>query len=194
MFSAEFIQAAVDAGQFEFGESKVQEALPKISCFSGDKAVRWHFIGHLQTNKASKITGKFSLIHSVDSYRIAEKISFYSAGQNIIQDILVELNIAGEEAKTGLAVEQAREVIEKIVSLPALKVTGIMAMAPHFNDPEKARPYFRKAAALFAEWKNDYALQTLSMGMSNDFEVALQEGATMVRIGTAIFGGRNYDG
>ena len=193
-FSTELIRAALDAGQFEFGESKVQEALPKIDCFEGDERIRWHFIGHLQTNKSSKITGKFSLIQSADSFRIAEKISGYSLEKNIVQEILVELNPSDEEAKTGIRLDAAEGIIESIARLEGVKIAGLMAMAPYSEDPENARPYFRKAAALFAKLKNGCSMKTLSMGMSNDFEIALQEGATMVRVGTAIFGGRNYGG
>lgn len=194
-FSSDFIKAAVESGQRDFGESKIQEALPKIELLGGvESGINWHFIGHLQTNKAAKAAGSFSVIQSVDSLKIAEKISNNCVEKKIVQEILVELNPAGDSAKKGIFLSDAELLIEKIAALPGIRMAGLMAMAPYSENPEEARPYFRKAAEMFVKLKNVYTIRVLSMGMSNDFEIALQEGANMVRVGTAIFGGRNYGG
>lgn len=194
-FPVEFIKAAIEAGHRDFGESKIQEALPKIENIGGiETGINWHFIGHLQTNKASKAAGRFSLIQSVDSLKIAEKISDYCSERKTVQEVLVELNPAGDSAKTGILLSGAEHETAAMAVLPGIKIAGIMAMAPYAENAEEARPYFRQAASMFMKLKDQYGMNVLSMGMSNDFEIALQEGANMVRVGTAIFGGRNYGG
>jgi pyridoxal phosphate enzyme (YggS family) len=188
------IQAAVDCGQLQFGENYIQEARDKIPHLAGN--LSWHFIGHLQTNKAGIAAALFDVIETVDSLKLAIALNNHLTALQKILPILIQINIAGEHRKSGLPLAEAENLLREIQKLPMLRPTGLMAMPPFFPDPEKARPYFkqlREAAGLLAA-ENLFAPQSrpeLSMGMSGDFEVAIEEGATIIRIGTALFGRRH---
>jgi PLP dependent protein len=195
-FPPEAVREAIRCGLTEFGESKIQEAADKIpginSEFSG---IKWHDIGHLQGNKINKAVGLFNCIQSVDSLKLAEKISSACAAGNIEIEILLELKVSTEPAKTGFPESGITAAAEKICVLPGLKLKGLMAMAPASAEKEDARPYFKKAREIFEGLKKSLpgaAFDTLSMGMTDDYTVAVEEGSTMVRIGTGIFGRRNY--
>jgi pyridoxal phosphate enzyme (YggS family) len=196
-FDTTTIAAAIEAGLSEFGESKIQEAEQKIYLINGMyKFIKWHFIGHLQSNKAVKAIKLFQCVQAVDSLRLAEKLSSsVSAGSAV--EALLEVKVSDEDAKFGILPEKAAAIIEGIKQLPGISITGLMTMAPYSDNPEDARPYFKKAKTLFDELKRNSAgtnvtMETLSMGMSGDYIVAMQEGATMVRIGSGIFGKRQY--
>ncbi|MBN1622206.1 MAG: YggS family pyridoxal phosphate-dependent enzyme [Endomicrobiales bacterium] len=189
----ERVKEAIQSGIDEIGENKVQEAQSKIGDLPA--AVKKHFIGHLQTNKAKKAVELFDVIQSVDSLRLAQEINKSAAKINKIQDCLLEIKVSEEETKFGLSEEEAVSFLSKIEDLKNLRVLGIMAMAPYFDDKESYRPYFKKAKEIFNKIRENSKaadFNILSMGMSNDFEVAIEEGSNMVRIGTAIFGARNY--
>ncbi|MDD5594804.1 MAG: YggS family pyridoxal phosphate-dependent enzyme, partial [Candidatus Omnitrophica bacterium] len=190
----EQIKEVVDAGITDIGENKVQEALIKYSSVLGTPyavRIKWHLIGHLQTNKARDAVKIFDLIHSVDSPRLAREIDKQAAKINKVQDILIEVKTSPEEAKSGLKPEEATEVIKEISALKNIKIQGLMTIAPLVDNSEKARPYFSQLKELLdninAAHTTPQALQTLSMGMTDDFEIALEEGANMLRIGRAIF-------
>jgi hypothetical protein len=189
-FSTGDVLAAVEAGLREFGESKIQEAQEKVPAVNSAAAgVKWHFIGHLQTNKAGKAASLFDCIQSVDSLRLAQKVSDSLQGRAV--DVLVEVKVSGEDAKFGINPDEAAGLIEGMNRLQGIRVKGLMTMAPYSENPEDARPYFREARKLFDSLKKaGYGMEVLSMGMSGDYEAAIQEGSTMVRIGTAIFGKR----
>jgi pyridoxal phosphate enzyme (YggS family) len=180
----ERVEQALDAGLDVFGESKVQEARAKIPLVAG--RARWHMIGHLQTNKARDAVALFELIHSVDSVKLAGAINEAAERAGKRQPILLEINVSGERSKFGFPPAQFSAALEQINLFSRLEVQGLMAIAPYSDDPQKARPYFRKLRELAEE----FSLPQLSMGMTGDFEVAIEEGATMARIGTAIFGER----
>jgi pyridoxal phosphate enzyme (YggS family) len=183
-FPAEAVIAAYRAGQQEFGENRVQEAEPKIAAVAAaGLQPRWHLIGHLQTNKVRKAVQNFAIIESVDSLPLAEAIARRAPRR---MPVLVEVNVAAEPAKTGLALEQAEGAVAAMRALEKLEVRGLMTVAPLVADAEEVRPVFRQLADLARRLE----LPELSMGMSGDFEVAIEEGATIVRIGTAIFGHR----
>lgn len=188
------LQEAYDAGVRDFGENKVQELMDKQPQLPDD--IRWHMIGHLQRNKVKYIIGKVAMIHSVDSLRLAEEISRESKRQGVETDILIEVNIAGEESKYGISSMEAPELIEKIAKLPGIHVRGLMTIAPYTEVPEKNRPYFDKLTQLSVDitGKNidNVSMNVLSMGMTGDYSVALEEGATCIRVGTGIFGERVY--
>ncbi len=197
----EAVQALIEAGARDFGENRVEEAQPKISTISGEISLKWHMIGHLQSRKAGPAAQSFNLIHSVDRIKIANRLNSAAAERDESLPVLLQYNVSGEEAKSGWAAqdetrwESLLADVGNILALPHLKVTGLMTMAPYSLDPEDARPVFVKLRRLrdflghnfpSVDWK------TLSMGMSADFEVAVQEGATLVRVGTAVLGPRNY--
>jgi pyridoxal phosphate enzyme (YggS family) len=190
----ERILPAIDAGLHFFGENYIQEAVEKIESIADDK-VSWHFIGHLQSNKAKYVVRYFELIHSVDSLKLAKEINKQAKKINKIQGILVQVNISMEPTKSGVTIEETLSLIKSISQFENLSVKGLMTMPPYFNSPEKARPYFKA----LAELKNkiitksipNITMDELSMGMTGDFEAAICEGATLVRIGTAIFGERS---
>ena len=188
------LEAVYQAGVREFGENKVQELTEKQAAMHPD--IHWHMIGHLQRNKVKYIVGRVALIHSVDSLRLAEEISRLAVLRQVTQDILVEVNIAQEESKFGIAKEEAVSLVESIAKLPGLRVLGLMTIAPFVDDPEENRLYFRKMKELSVDitHKNidNVCMDILSMGMTGDYMVAIEEGATMVRVGTGIFGERNY--
>ena len=178
------IMEAYECGERNFGESRVQELLPKYEALPKD--IRWHFIGHLQTNKVKYVVGKACLIHSVDSIHLAEAINEKAKKENLVQDILLEVNISGEESKYGLTIEQIPDIIKEIKSFKNIRFKGFMTMAPLFAPEDEIRAIFKTAHTLFEEYKKDGA-EILSMGMSKDFEIAIEEGATHVRVGSAIF-------
>ena len=191
--SAENIQQAIAAGVTMLGENYVQEARNKIARIG--KQVEWHFIGHLQSNKARYAVDLFSMIHSVDRLSLAEELDQAANKHGKIVPILIQVNISGEESKSGINPQETLQLLKRIAGLQHLSIQGLMTMPPWFEDPEDARPYFialRKLRdKLSREKMPGIALQELSMGMSGDFEVAIEEGATLVRIGTAIFGPRS---
>ena len=196
----ETIQKAIEAGVTILGESYIQEARAKINAASLPPAsASWHFIGHLQTNKAGYAVRLFDLIHSVDSLKLAHALNREAGKINKIQAVLIQVNIAEESTKSGIETQEARKLIAEIGTLSNLKVKGLMTMPPYFNNPEKARPYFDDLRLLSDEIQKNIcadlvpniSMGELSMGMSGDFEVAIAAGATLVRIGTAIFGERN---
>jgi len=186
----ETVRAAAALGLRIFGESKIQEARVKIPESGG--GLRWDLIGHLQSNKARDAVRLFDLIHSVDSLRLAEVLEKEASAAGKTQRVLLEVNVSGEKSKFGIAPEELETVLKSVNALPHLAVEGLMTMAPFAEDPEKARPYFHRLRELRDRTGRASAipLPQLSMGMSGDFEIAIEEGATLVRIGTAIFGER----
>jgi len=182
---AEAVVEAYDAGLRDFGENRVQEAVEKIDAVERlGVSPRWHLIGHLQRNKVRLAAGRFGIIHSVDSVRLAGEIS-RKYGSHV--SVLLEVNITQDASKFGFAPEEVASALDEIAVLPHLDVRGLMTIAPLTDDPEATRPTFRHLRAL----RDELALPELSMGMSNDYEIAIEEGATMVRVGTAIFGSRD---
>ncbi len=188
------INHAIDSGVKVIGENRVQEFLSKYEQYS---PVNMHFIGHLQTNKVKDIIDKVSLIHSVDSYRLAEEISRQAVKRNISVDVLLEINIGNEQSKSGFSFDEAVFAVEKIAKLDGISVKGLMAIPPICENSEENRTYFAKMKKLFIDIGlkkiDNSSMDILSMGMSDDYEVAIEEGATMVRLGTALFGRRNYN-
>lgn len=194
--TASEINEAIVAGATDIGENRVQELLEKYEAVS---PVRWHLIGHLQTNKVKQVIGKVVMIHSVDSLKLAREIDKRAAAAGITMDVLIEINSAMEETKSGIAASDLRQLVTEITQeCSNLRVCGIMCIPPIAADPEDSRPYFREAAELFEDMKSwelpeeRFEPRELSMGMSGDFEVAIEEGATIVRVGSSIFGPRNY--
>jgi PLP dependent protein len=190
---AAVVKEAIAAGVTNLGENYIQEAREKINALAMSN-VNWHFIGHLQSNKAKYAIRLFDLIHSVDSLKLAQELNKYAQKNGKIQSILVQVNVAREESKSGIYVENTIELLKSIGRLENIAVKGLMTMPPYFNEPEKARPFFADLRKLRdhikAEGIPNIAMEELSMGMTGDFEAAIDEGATMVRIGTAIFGER----
>ena len=191
---AEAVEEAARAGQRLFGENYVQEFTAKAR--EVREPVEWHFIGHLQSNKVKYLAGLATCIHSVDRLSLAEEIDRQWAKLDEVCDILVQVNIAGEETKSGTSAAELTDLVAAMATLPHVRVRGLMTMPPFFDDPEEARPYFRElrrlADAVAAENIPGISMTELSMGMSGDFEAAVEEGATLVRIGTAVFGERVY--
>ncbi len=187
------IESIFEAGQTAFGENRVQEAVAKIDAFP--REAEWHFIGHLQRNKAKAIVGRVALIHSVDSVRLIRELEKQAARLDIVQRVLIELNVTGEEAKTGAEPEELDTLIKGLADAPHLKAQGLMTMAPYNTDPEAARPPFARLREILSNIPASQAFDPrhLSMGMSGDFEVAIEEGATLVRIGTVLMGERPGD-
>ena len=190
----EMIEEAMEAGARVFGENKVQELCDKYEQLPKD--LHWHLIGHLQRNKVKYIVDKAALIHSVDSLRLAQQISQEAQKKGVESDILIEVNVAEEESKFGLSTEEVIQMVEEISKLPSVHIKGLMTVAPFTDNPEENRPYFRnlKQLAVDIAEKNidNVTMSVLSMGMTGDYEVAIEEGATMVRVGTGIFGARIY--
>lgn len=188
------LRIAYEEGSRDFGENKVQELVSKIDEMPSD--VKWHLIGHLQRNKVKYIAGKVAMIHSVDSYRLAEEINVQAKKNSCVIPILIEINIAGEDTKFGIKPEKAEELIREISELENVKVSGLMTIAPNVANPEENRAYFKAMKDLFVDisTKNidNVEMKVLSMGMTNDYTVAVEEGATMIRVGTGIFGARDY--
>ncbi len=185
---------AYEAGIRYFGENKVQEGIKKIEALSNYKDIHWHMIGHLQTNKAKYAVKYYEMIHSVDREPLVDEIEKRAEKIGKIQDVLIEVNIGKEESKHGVYPENLKDLFEYVLKKEHIKVHGLMCIPPYFEDKEKVRPYFRKLRELKEELEMSFNvnLSHLSMGMSHDFDVAIEEGATIVRIGSAIFGERNY--
>lgn len=190
----EMIQEAYQLGKREFGENKAQELKEKHALLPGD--IKWHFIGHLQTNKVKYVVGRAYLIHSVDSLRLAEAIEQESAKRDVVSQILLEVNVAGEESKFGLKPEETLALAQQIARLPHVQIQGLMTIAPYVDDPEENREVFRRLRELSVDIRSknidNVSMGVLSMGMTGDYQVAIEEGATYVRVGTGIFGERNY--
>lgn len=194
-FPADHVRAALAAGQVDFGENKVQEALQKIAETSDINTIRWHLIGHLQSNKAKKVAGPFAVIHSIDSVDLLRRVDAAAAENGTRPEVLVQVDLAGETTKFGAPSDAARRVVEAALEARAATLAGLMILPPWNEDQEQTRPWFRKLRELRDEWLAAgvpaNSLRQLSMGMSHDFEAAIEEGATMVRVGTAIFGKRS---
>lgn len=190
----EMIKEVYDAGIRDFGENKVQEIIDKYPKLPSD--IRWHLIGHLQTNKVKYIIDKVCMIHSVDSLKLAQEISRQAIKHNVTADILIEVNVAGEDTKFGVKPEDTLSLCEEISTLANVRIRGLMTVAPFVDDPEENRAVFCTLRQLFVDIdaKNidNVCMDCLSMGMSNDYTVAIEEGATFVRVGTSIFGQRDY--
>lgn len=183
------IREAIEAGVTILGENYVQEAQKKIEEIG--RPISWHFIGHLQSNKAKYATRLFDMIHSVDSIPLAEELNRRAEKEGRRMDVMIEVNLSGEASKFGTEEEKAFDVARKVLNLKNLSLIGLMTMPPYFNDPELSRPYYVQLRQLKGKMVEEgIPLKELSMGMSNDFEVAIEEGATYVRVGTAIFGER----
>ncbi len=195
-FGLDAIRAAIDAGQLDFGENRVQEALPKIEALSSDHPeLRWHLIGHLQSNKARKAARPFDAIHSVDSLEVLRRLGEGAAETRRRPQVLVQVDLAGEATKFGALPDDARAIVEAAARLEAVRLVGLMTLPPFYDDPIAARPVFARLRELRDRLVAEGAaaagqLADLSMGMSHDFEVAIAEGATVVRVGSAIFGRR----
>ena len=190
----EILQEAYDAGARIFGENKVQEILDKYDQLPSD--IQWHMIGHLQRNKVKYIIDKVAMIHSVDSLRLAETIEQEAAKKDIVMPVLLEVNVAEEESKFGLKLEEVLPLVEEINHFSHVQIMGLMTIAPFTLNPEDNRKVFRALKKLSVDISekniNNVNMSVLSMGMTGDYMVAVQEGATMVRVGTGIFGARNY--
>ncbi len=188
------IEEAYGVGQRDFGENKVQELIRKRDLLPKD--IRWHLIGHLQTNKVRTVIDKTCLIHSVDSLHLAEIISKEAVKKGCTVSVLVEVNVAGEDTKFGVTPEETIGLVESMAALPNLNIEGLMTIAPFVNNPEENRPVFSKLKQLSVDIAmkniNNVSMRVLSMGMTNDYEVAIEEGSTMVRVGTGVFGERDY--
>ena len=186
----EAIREVFEAGQRAFGESRVQEALPKLDALPPE--IEWHFIGHLQTNKIRKVVGRFALFHGVDNQNLAQQMNRIAGELGVTANVLMEVNVSGEESKFGFDPKTLSAALEVLLPLPFLRIQGLMTMAPYSDAPESARPFFAK----LRELRDSLAVETgnplpeLSMGMSGDFEQGIAEGATIVRVGSAIFGER----
>jgi pyridoxal phosphate enzyme (YggS family) len=190
----EMIVEAYEAGKRDFGENKAQEMKEKHDALADD--IKWHFIGHLQTNKVKYVVGRAALIHSVDSLHLAEAIEKESAKKNLISEILIEVNVAHEESKFGLKTEEVEQLVRDIAKFQHIRIKGLMTIAPYVENAEENRNIFKELKTLSVDISNknidNVNMDILSMGMTGDYEVAVEEGATLVRVGTGIFGERNY--
>lgn len=190
----EMLQEVYDAGAREFGENKPQELKEKYSQLPSD--IKWHMIGHLQTNKIKYIIERACMIHSIDSFHLAEAVSKEAVKRNLVMPVLIEVNIAKEDTKFGIIPEEAEKLIQQISKLPGIQVRGLMTVAPYTDCPEENRHYFADLRKLFVDIKakniDNVDMRDLSMGMTGDYEIAIEEGTTMVRVGTGIFGTRIY--
>ena len=194
LHSPEEMNEAIDAGITDIGENKVQEIMDK---YDRVKPVRWHLIGHLQTNKVKYIIDKVCMIHSVDSLKLAKEIDKRAAQHDLVMDILVQVNSAEEESKFGITTAETDQLIQDIAQqCPNIRIRGLMCIAPFEDDPEDVRDYFAEVKKIYDKYVDVKTerldFKYLSMGMTHDFEVAIEEGATMVRVGTSIFGERDY--
>ena len=193
-FPAEYVRALADAGQTDFGENKVQEALPKMDQLS-DRQLRWHFLGHLQSNKAKK-AARFDVVHSIDAAGLIEKLDDAVSASGRQLDMLVQVDLAGEATKHGAREDELAAIFAAARTARAGRVVGLMLLPPAVEDPDAVRPFFRALrdvrGRLLAQGVERSMLNELSMGMSHDFEVAVEEGATLVRVGSALFGSRSY--
>ncbi len=190
------IREAVEAGAREFGENRVQEAEEKIETL-GREPLRWHLIGHLQANKAKRAVQLFEVIQSVDSVKLVERLERLCAEENRARlSVLVQVDLGGEATKTGASVAELPDLIKSLQACERVRLTGLMCVPPFFENAEDVRPFFRRLRELRDEWREAFedGRGELSMGMSHDFEVAIEEGATLVRVGTQLFGARDYKG
>ena len=189
------IEELLPGGTRDFGENKVQELVDKYEVLPKD--IHWHLIGHLQRNKVKYVVDKACLIHSVDSMRLAETISYEVSKNGVRVRVLIEVNVAGEESKFGVTLEETEGLVREIAKLPSIQIKGLMTIAPYVEDPEENRVHFSRLKQLSVDIKNknidNVSMDVLSMGMTGDYQVAIEEGATMVRVGTGIFGERNYN-
>ncbi|BEU87340.1 YggS family pyridoxal phosphate-dependent enzyme [Selenomonas sp. TAMA-11512] len=190
----ESMRAAIDAGVTDIGENRIQESRQKFDAL--DREVTWHLIGHLQKNKAKYAVRMFDLIHSVDTIELAKELDREAAKHDKVQDILVQVNLAKEDSKSGVYEEELKALLFAIDGLENLRLKGLMCIAPNYDDVEDTRPLFRRMREIFEEIK-EYPLERaniriLSMGMTHDYDIAIEEGATVVRVGTGIFGAREY--
>ncbi|WP_347994937.1 YggS family pyridoxal phosphate-dependent enzyme [uncultured Eubacterium sp.] len=189
------IEEALPTGVRDYGENKVQELCDKYEILPKD--IKWHMIGHLQRNKVKYLVGKVFLIHSVDSIRLAEQIEKEYAKADEIANILIEVNMAQEESKFGITSEETEQLVREIAKFPHIRIKGLMTIAPYTDNPESNRVYFRNMKKLSVDIENknidNVSMSVLSMGMTGDYQVAVEEGATLVRVGTGIFGERNYN-
>ena len=189
------IEELLPGGTRDFGENKVQELVDKYEMLPKD--IHWHLIGHLQRNKVKYVVDKACLIHSVDSMRLAETISEEGVKKGVTVPVLIEVNVAGEESKFGVTLEETEGLVREIAKLPSIQIKGLMTIAPYVEDPEENRVHFSRLKHLSVDIKNknidNVSMDVLSMGMTGDYQVAIEEGATMVRVGTGIFGERNYN-
>lgn len=189
------IEEALPSGILDYGENKVQELSEKYEILP--KNIHWHMIGHLQRNKVKYLVGKVKLIHSVDSIRLANQIETEFGKKDEIANILIEVNMANEESKFGVSANEALDLIKEISLLPHIRIQGLMTIAPYTDNPETNREYFSKMKKLSVDIRekniDNVSMNVLSMGMTGDYQVAIEEGATMVRVGTGIFGERNYN-
>ena len=188
------LMEAYECGCREFGENKVQELIDKYEVMPKD--IKWHMIGHLQRNKVKYIVGKTALIHSVDSLKLAQEISKEALKKQVQVSILIEVNVAGEDTKFGVKPEETEELVREIALLPGICIEGLMTIAPYVDDPEQNRQYFEQLKQLSVDIKlkniDNVNMNVLSMGMTGDYMVAVEEGASFVRVGTGIFGERQY--
>ena len=192
--SLDLVRIAYNLGVTDFGENRVQDALPKIAEFSPPD-MRWHMIGHLQSNKANKVIGAFASVESVDNLHLAQTLERHASKQGVTLPVLLQVNVSGEASKEGMAAAEAPEIARQVVALPHLRVEGLMTIAPIAQNPEETRPVFRQLRLLRDHLRNEIPQcewRHLSMGMTDDYRVAIEEGATIVRIGRAIFGERVY--
>ncbi len=191
----EMLEEIYQCGSRDFGENKVQEMCDKMEVLPKD--IHWHMIGHLQTNKVKYIVGNCALIHSVDSLHLAEEIEKQAAKKDVKVPVLIEINIANEATKFGIDQKEAFELVSSVAKLPHLEIKGLMTIAPYVDDPEDNRAYFHQIWQLSVDIKSqnidNVSMEILSMGMTGDYMVAIEEGATHVRVGTGIFGERNYN-
>lgn len=189
------IEELLPGGTRDFGENKVQELVDKYEVLPKD--IHWHLIGHLQRNKVKYVVDKACLIHSVDSMRLAETISEEGVKKGVTVPVLIEVNVAGEESKFGVTLEETEGLVREIAKLPSIQIKGLMTIAPYVEEPEENRVHFSRLKQLSVDIRNknidNVSMDVLSMGMTGDYQVAIEEGATMVRVGTGIFGERNYN-
>jgi len=193
-FPVEAISEAIEAGLRTFGENRVQEAEPKIGSLAANRALEWHLVGHLQSNKAKRAVQLFEVIHSVDSIKLAQKLSQSCVELEKSVSVLIQVNLGLEQTKSGARSEQVEGIVDQVARLPGLRLDGLMTIPPFFENPDQSRPFFARLRELRDRIESAHpgslGRKHLSMGMSHDFRVAIEEGATIVRIGTAIFGNR----
>jgi pyridoxal phosphate enzyme (YggS family) len=192
--SPELISQAAESGLHQFGENRVQEAEGKIAYFRTTHNLEWHLVGHLQSNKARRAVELFDVVHSLDSVKLAARLNQASLEIGKMLSVLLQVDLGGEPTKFGAETDQIREILESISNFKGIRLDGLMTLPPFFEDPEQARPYFTVLRELKEKFESEQpgclGRQHLSMGMSHDFEIAIREGATIVRIGTALFGSR----
>ncbi|WP_022849809.1 YggS family pyridoxal phosphate-dependent enzyme [Limisalsivibrio acetivorans] len=191
-FPESMIEEAYTAGHREFGENRIQEAVAKADYFRDYEGLRLHFIGHLQTNKVRYLKDNFALIHSLDRLSLLKEMQKHFAKEGRVQDVLVQVNVAEDPDKSGVSIDGLIELLDKTAAAENLNLCGLTMMPPLVDDHEKNRVHFAKTRELYDKYKDSYGLSILSMGMSGDYEIAVEEGSTLVRVGTALFGKRDY--